>query len=94
MSTDKSIVPLTSQVGPAHPTIQAIHPVSKQVYPVYTAIPITVLDVKGNSNNVAPAAFTFIKGNEIHGPFADAIVARDTCSFLISKDIEHGIVNP
>ena len=59
-----------SQVGAAHATIQAIHPVTKVVYPVYT-------DLSSNGN---VGAFSVIKGGEIIGPFADPYVAKDEAS--------------
>ena len=86
----KTVVPLTSLVGAPHPTVQAVHPVTGVVYPIYKAI--QVLDA--NKNDITPAAYSYIKGNEIHGPFADPIVARDDCNYRLKTEIEHGISNP
>lgn len=90
MASSPTVKPLTAQVGPAHGTIQAQHPVSKLVYPVYKAP--TVTDSKGN--DVTPSAFSVIKGNEILGPFADPIVARDEAARRMQLDIERGVSNP
>ena len=72
------VVDLTKLVGPAHPLIKAVVPVTLKLVPVYNYDPAGKV-----------GGFAIIKNNEIRGPFGDVYVARDHAQLLIQNDIEH-----
>jgi len=84
MPPAKKIVDLKTLVGTAHPTIQAVHPVTAVVSPVYSDL----------ASGGKVGAYSIIKGGEIVGPFSDPYVARDEAARRTQLDIERGVSNP